>query len=238
MDDHELRDRIRRLCAEGASTNGIARTLGVPRGKIAPLVRALAREQSEAAPEPAVLGCWVSSGWSLGLGVDADRDWRDRPEDGIEGSGLAAVLVAREARGGGASVCGYLVDTYCLGVKDALGPRVMSRAALRRFAGEFFAPFAGGGVEAPIGLARHLVWGAVAFARDLGFEPHRDLRAAAGHLGGRLDEPCGIRFGRNGRPYYMQGPFDDAPRILRTLERTVGRDNFHFTVSAEAFETV
>jgi hypothetical protein len=57
--------------------------------------------------------------------------------------------------------------------------------------------------EAPVDLAQHLVWGAVAYAR--GFS-------------------CG------GKPEYVQGPYDDADRILRTLDANVGRDNFHFTV--------
>lgn len=71
--------------------------------------------------------------------------------------------------------------------------------------------------------------GAVAYARELGFEPHRDSRPAAGHLG-ELAGPSAIGFGRDGKPEYVQGPYDDADRILRTLEANVGRDNFHFTV--------
>ena len=129
-----------------------------------------------------------------------DRAWPDiEPE--AETSGLAGVLVARAHSriGGDATVCGYLVDTYCLGVKDALGPRAMSRNGLHRFVDRFFDGFGRSPVEAPVDLAQHLVWGAVAYARGLGFDPHRDFRPAAGHLG-TLAGPSAIGFGRDGKP--------------------------------------
>jgi len=128
-----------------------------------------------------VVGCWVSAGWSSGLAVAEGQDWRDCEGPGSDRSGLAGVVVARERRRHGAtvSVCGYLVDTYCLGVKDALGPRVMDRHELRRFVGYFFEPFDGGPLDAPIELARNLVWGAVEYARGLGFEPAPGFRNRA-----------------------------------------------------------
>ena len=237
MDHEQLATRVRELHAEGRSTNQMARELGVPRGRVAPLVRALVRGAKAATAEPAVAGCWVSAGWSVGLSVPEGNDWPDRPPHGPEPSGLVGVVAARETRrsGGEVSVAAYLVDPYCLGVKDALPPRRMSERKLHRWVDDFFDSFEGPPVEAPIELARHLVWGAVDYARELGFEPHPDLRLASGQLG-PLDGPCAIGFGRDGKPYYVQGPHDDAGRILRTLERTVGRDNFHFLVGADAFE--
>ena len=238
MDDRELQERVRELHGQGASTNHIARVLGVPRGQVAPLVRAIDREQRSGTSEPAVSGCWVSAGWSAGLTVDAGRGWPDRSRPGeASRSGLVAVLVARGPRraGGDVSVGGYLVDTYCLGVKDALPPRRMSERRLPAFVRQYFGGYDAPPVVAPIELARHLVWGGVEYARGLGFEPHPDLRRAAGHLG-PLTEPCAIGFGCDGRPTYVQGPFDDPVRVMRTLERTVGRDTYHFTVRGDTFE--
>ena len=39
-----------------------------------------------------------------------------------------------------------------------------------------------------------------------------------------------IGFGRDGEPFYVNGPYDDADSILRQLERTAGRDHYHYLV--------
>jgi hypothetical protein len=231
MDDDQLLAEIRSLRAGGLSTNAIVRETGLRRARVAPVVRQLDREPSGARPEPGVAACWVSEGWDAGLTVSADVDWPGRGGAGSSTSGLAGVLVAREhpRRSGEVTACGYLVDTHCLGVKDALGPRPMSRRALDRFAVHFFEAFDGRRVAAPIELARHLVLGAVAYARGLGFEPHPDFEPAADHLGA-LEGSSEIVFGLDGQPSYLQGPFDDPWPILRTLDRSVGEGNYQFTV--------
>jgi hypothetical protein len=80
-------------------------------------------------------------------------------------------------------------------------------------------------------LAQQLVFGAVEYARGLGFEPHQDFHRAAAHLGSS-PVTSELAFGCNGTPYFVQGPFDDPARIMRTLEASVGIDNFHFLVDA------
>lgn len=148
---------------------------------------------------------------------------------------MAGVLVAREQRRGGdrVSVCGWLVDTYCLGVKDALGPRRLDHHELRGFVTRYFEAFDGEPVEASIDLARELVWGALEYARELGFEPARDFAPTASHLG-PPSGLSGISFGHNGKPLYVQGPYDDADRIMRTLARSASKDDFHFVVEVPA----
>src|SRR6266540_3634764 len=72
---------------------------------------------------------------------------------------------------------------------------------------------------------------AVAYARSLGFEPAPGFEATAGQLGPWAG-PSAIGFGRHGKPFFVQGPHDNAAAILTTLERSVGRDNFHFVARA------
>ena len=69
------------------------------------------------------------------------------------------------------------------------------------------------------------MYGAVAFAAGLGFEPHPDFAAARAHLGD-LSEPCAITFGRRGRPLYVAGPHDDPVAVMQTLQNAVGSDGF------------
>jgi len=69
------------------------------------------------------------------------------------------------------------------------------------------------------------VLGAVAYAERLGFSPHPDFEAARGHLG-VLTDPCMFRFGRNGRPMYVAGPYDDHRAVIEALRRKLGPGGF------------
>ncbi len=141
------------------------------------------------------------------------------------------MLVARRHRTNRVSVCGYLVDTYCLGVKDTLGPHVMSDRDLPAFVHAYFDAFGPAGLplRAPLELARHLVYGGVDAARRLGFEPHADFAAAAEHLGPWV-EASAITFGKDGAPFYVAGPYDHAEAVVSTLTASVGEGNFTFAV--------
>ncbi|MGH2919748.1 MAG: hypothetical protein ACRDLS_14295 [Solirubrobacteraceae bacterium] len=123
------------------------------------------------------------------------------------------------------SVCGYLVDTFCLGVKNVIGPEQMRRRELPAFVRTYHMAFPAPGLRVPIDLAQHLVLGAVAFASGLGFAPHPEFAGARGHLG-ELREPCAITFGQAGRPLFVAGPHDDPIAVMETLRATVGRDGF------------
>jgi hypothetical protein len=194
--DANLLGRVRELRAANRSPKEIARALGVRPSAVAPLMRVIAREKAGDEPEPAVIGCWVSPNWNSGITVQGHEGWPNRHAADHGYGGLAGVVVARRHRPRRVSVCGYLVDVYCLGVKNALGPDVMNDRDLPGFVGLFFRAFeeAGEPIEAPLELARHLVWGAVDYARKLGFSPHPDFHPASGHLG-TWQETSDITFG-------------------------------------------
>lgn len=232
--DDDLLARARELRAAGRSPKEIARALGVRPSAVAPLMRAIAQEAAADEPEHAVMGCWVSPGWSAGLTVSGHEEWPARDAAGHPSSGLVGVMVARRHRPRRVSVCGYLVDVYCLGVKNALGPDVMNDRDLPAFLHRFFSAFGDATVPvpAPLDLARHLVWGALDYARELGFLPHPDFQPASGHLG-TWQETSDITFGRDGVPFYVSGPYDDAVAVTRTLGRSAGTGNFHFITPVE-----
>jgi hypothetical protein len=231
MDSQELLGRVRALRARGFAPKEIARALGVPPATVAPLVRALAQADHAGGAARTIVGCWVSPGWSDGLTVQAHPEWPDidAADAGAGTSGLVSVLLAREQGRGRVGVCGWLVDVWCLGVKDVVGPRVMDRRRADELTRSYFAAYQARPLAAPVELAQHLVFGAAAYARSLGFAPAAGFEATAGQLGPWAG-PSAIGFGRHGKPYFVQGPHDNAPAILETLERSVGRDNFHFLV--------
>lgn len=209
--------------AIGMSPKEIARALGVRPAVVAPLVRSVAAE-APATPvgERPLVGCWVSPGWSRELLVESREDWDDVDLGPHGPAGVALVLVARGARHDRVSVAGYLLDTFCLGVKNALGPEDMRGRDLPAFVRMYFTAFPAAALTAPIELARHLVFGCSAFAGALGFSPHPDFETVRGHLG----EPCAITFGREGRPLYVPGPHDDAIAVMDTLLAALGSDGF------------
>jgi hypothetical protein len=223
--DNEHLERVRLLREQGRSPKEIARILGIRPAEASRLVRAAAVLAQATVPEQALAGCWISPGWSTGLAVGDRPGWprHDDPAGGSEG--LISVLVARRPRYGKVSACGYLADVYCLGVKNALGPEVMDERDLRGFVRRYFSTYHGDPVKAPIDLACEIVFGSVQYARGLGFEPHPDFAAAAGHLG-TWAGPGAISFGKDGKPLYVFGPYDDHRSVIRTLTRTVGQGNF------------
>ncbi|HET9256710.1 MAG TPA: hypothetical protein VFO16_16140, partial [Pseudonocardiaceae bacterium] len=91
--DDTLLARVRELRAANRSPKEIARALGLRPSAVAPLMRAIAREEATSAPEAAVIGCWVSSSWSAGLTIQGHEEWpaRHAPDHGC--GGLAGVVV-------------------------------------------------------------------------------------------------------------------------------------------------
>jgi hypothetical protein len=231
MTDEEMKRRVAELRGQGRSPKEIAHLLQVRPATVAALVRTIAGSEAVETPEPAVVGCWVSPGWRAGLTVEGHPDWPDGEGGDAGEAGLVAALVAREHRYDKVSVCGYLVDVYCLGVRDVLGPRAVAARELSGFVERYFEGYPAPPPEAPIELGRHLVWGAVEYARGLGFEPPAGFEAAGGHLGA-LAGSSAITFGRDGKPVFVQRPGDDAVSIARTLEASVGKDNFEIVAGS------
>jgi len=141
-------------------------------------------------------------------------------------NGIGLVGLARALPDGDVALSAFLVDVYCLGVKNAFY-RVVSP--------EEWGQFVEGMELEKIhpSCLRKLVEGAVAYARDLGFPPHADYARAATLFGSIEAAVCPVRYtyGQNGKPFYVSGP-DETPaqarRILNTLTRRLGADGFHF----------
>jgi hypothetical protein len=223
MDSPSLLDRVRELRSQGQTPKQIARALGVAPSEVAPLIRVIAAETGADRSPGEVLGCWINRGWSIGLSIDPGMGWTDEEvSEDLGTGGLVTVLVARKHGWDKVSHCGYLVDVYCLGVKNAHGPKVDTEQNLRRFREQYFGSYHAGYRQVPMELVQHLVFGARDYARGLGFEPHPDFAAAAPHLGD-WSGPSAITFGKDGKPFYINGPYDDARTVIKTLEKNVGK---------------
>ena len=81
----------------------------------------------------------------------------------------------------------FLVDTWCLGVKNAMGPNRVGRRELEALGHRCYAPWRSPGIRIPLELAQHLVLGAVEFARRARLRGAPGLQPcppSAGQLGG------------------------------------------------------
>jgi hypothetical protein len=222
--------RSGRCGQKGLSPKDIARVLGIPPATAARPVRAIAAEQSTDPAQREVLGCWVNPGWSVGLTIHGHPDWLDLPQPDTGAEDLVAVVVARDAGRSRVSVCGYLVDVYCLWVKDTIGPRVMTPTRPRSSPRMFYDAYQAAPVAAPLDLAQNLVHGAVQYARTLGFDPAPDFDATKDQLGPWSGQGA-ITFGRDGKPFFIQGPHDNTALVVSRLRRSVGPDNFEYLIA-------
>lgn len=148
-----------------------------------------------------------------------------------ESAGLAQLIVTRFRDQGSADSAFFLVDCYCLGVKDAFA-YFDAMAGDARDLLDRQLPAGSGGQIHPA-CAKKLIEGAVAYAESLGFAPHRDFRKARKILSG-LDAslcPRDFVYGRDGRPCFVQGPDDSNERVDRVfaiLTARFGPEGFDF----------
>jgi hypothetical protein len=150
-----------------------------------------------------------------------NADWKDR--------GLATILLARKQPNGKVTFGCYLVDIYCLGLKntfcniDFTPARYRTEVVVECFQDQ--QP-----VSCPPALAHQIVYGAIDYAAQFGFRPEKDFDRSQYVLDARDEVPApdDLEFGHNGKPLFVAGPHDDVERIVAQLEQAVGKDGHHF----------
>lgn len=149
--------------------------------------------------------------------------------------GMGYVCVSRFKSGGRVETGVFLVDTFCLGVKDALFEHFVSIEEYKEFLEELFA-------EEPEAMtpaaARRLVEQAVAYAASLGIAPAADYKKGCRVFGGIRAEDSDeeFTFGKDGKPFFMSGPNDSPARcekILSLLEAHCGAGNYDYLIGEE-----
>lgn len=171
-------------------------------------------EAVEEARQYPILGCWTIEDW--------------------QGSGIAPVIIARKHGDEKVLYANYLVDLYCLGIKDVV---VAVNVPQKRFARSLEKMCLGDPYAISVDLAHEIVYGALEYGRKYGFEPHPDFTRL--HADQVLDPPDehprahNVEFGQDGKPLYIPGPNENqyqSRKILQTLERTAGEGNFNFVI--------
>jgi hypothetical protein len=153
--------------------------------------------------------------------------------------GIGYVALARRGRNNQVAYANFLVDVYCLGVKNValfIGPEGQWHDMLEGAAEH------GMNLEtATPEYARKLVEGAVSFARSCGLEPHPDWPVAARIFGDIDPTRClnEFTFGKDGKPFYIAGPFDSPERVQQitvALAKNAGPDHFDYVIPIHSKE--
>lgn len=154
----------------------------------------------------------------------ANEDWKQR--------GQAVVQFVRRSQDGRRAAVGFVVDLFCLGVREVhlvLPPprRGAGLAAVHDMLDRIAVPGTMRRMD-PF-LAAKVVRTGVAYARTLGFAPHPDYELAHTLVEGIDDSLCDepVPCGRFGKPVVVPEPGLDLPRLVARLERRVGRGGFH-----------
>jgi len=161
--------------------------------------------------------------------------------DGWNDHGIAYIIVSREHINGNITVCSYLVDLFCLGVKDTFYRFNISKGEYDEMIKKYNENMPMSMVE--YNLVHNIIFAALEFAEEIGFKPHKDFESITEYMLEEDDEKiplidiaCG---GKNGKPYYIQGEMDSdakARQILNHLDKEVGPNNYYYLLAPELDE--
>ena len=220
----DFESEILALRSKRLTPKQIARKLGLKVSQVNSVIKANAQEtaiaRAEAGELAPVAQCLVNTNCKEQLLGNQDVDDHDV-------GGLAMVTVARTTGYERFEVCTYLVDYWCLGLKDTIGVRKFNGIQYKQFLQMAYQGFSDGYQEITLEQAQSIVYGAINYAAELGFKPHKDFQKTSTHLGSWNGQPE-LTFGHNGKPYFIEGPYDNTAQILQTLRENVGEENFHY----------
>jgi len=152
-----------------------------------------------------------------------NSNWQD--------DGFANLIIARSHTNSNITVCFYLIDLYCLGVKNTHFtfniPLEVYRDKIAKQGHMDFKPIS-------YALAHNIIYAGLEFAEEYGFKPHKDFTSVTQYM---LDEDTEevelieIECGKDGKPLFICGPYDNQLKvesILAQLEMTAGAGNYHY----------
>jgi hypothetical protein len=145
--------------------------------------------------------------------------------------GIGQVMLSRQLPDGSVAVGVFLVDRYCLGVKDAFANIVGAFTYESKFVREMGTRFSWRDVSPA--TVRKLVDEAIAYAAGFGISPHPDYHKVKPILNGidASESTETFEWGQGGKPFFVAGPHDTPERcrqIMALLTHSRGPDGFHY----------
>lgn len=156
---------------------------------------------------------------------------------GLFQAGIGNLFISRQLESGKLAIGAFLVDTYCLGVKDVF-VRIVTPFEYDQFVEGMRMQ------ESPQPVTpacfRKLIEDSVAYAQSVGLAPHPDYTDAQLIFGDIDPAECTeqFEFGKDGKPFYVNGPNDTLARqkqILQTLEQHCGPGGYDYLMMLDPF---
>lgn len=156
-----------------------------------------------------------------------------------EQNGMVPVVLRRRGPGGRVAVALFLVDCWCLGVKDCSGQLLSPEEAREKLD---WLDDRANLHRCSAGEGKSIVDAGVEYADSMGLHPHADFKNIYSIWGDVQAEslPDDIEFGMNGRPTYIVGPYDDPhrqQRIVEALRGSVGDGHFDWISAMDQFQS-
>ncbi|MEA2968166.1 MAG: hypothetical protein QOE78_1427 [Alphaproteobacteria bacterium] len=148
--------------------------------------------------------------------------------------GIGTLVLARGATPRYVAFSAFLLDVFCLGIKDVTFQPVEGEM-LDMYLDQTDA--ASPLVPVDPSYARKLMRDLAAWSQSIGFMPHRDF-AVVEPLFGEVDPNASdavFQFGRDGRPLYIPGPSESSLQVRRRIEHlrtTLGDGGFGLETAA------
>lgn len=160
----------------------------------------------------------------LGKCYLAPVDWKEE--------GITNVIVTRERPNGNLVMANFLVDTFCLGVKDAIYKVNLDKDEFDGYL-EHLEDETGVG-EVSYNEAHNLIYGAIEFAEEAGIPPAKDFSPACYILEEDTDEIPLIEYeyGKDGKYVLVVGPDRKEMVWFNTLQERLG-DKFDYIMPVD-----
>lgn len=156
--------------------------------------------------------CLINSGWET------------------DSQGLNRIVITRQQPDGLLVFGSFLIDMYLLGVKDAHSTANIAASTVPDML-QYVYPDVDP-EPCDIGLAHQMIYQAIDYAAKYEMKPHKDFLLAKHILDPRGTHPetHSLTFGKNGKPLFVAGPYDNEKTILRKLDRTAGPGNYNYAI--------
>lgn len=144
--------------------------------------------------------------------------------------GMAQIAIARQHTNGNLTFGLYMVDLFCLGVRDTFYGFNRPETEFDDLVSKMTDGLEMTSVDYV--LIHNIIYAAIEYAEELGFNPHKDYKSITQYI---LEEDTDeialmeIECGKNGKPLFIKsGSFTEAQSksIINQLEKAVGPGNY------------